>query len=69
MIAHLAGATRVAIDTAAFIYLLEEHPVFGPIVEPLFEALDSVHTRVHRRPQVSGLPPSSDRQPDKSLSR
>lgn len=40
MIAKLAGASRIAIDTATFIYFLEEHPTFGPIVEPLFVSLD-----------------------------
>ncbi|MGK4007869.1 type II toxin-antitoxin system VapC family toxin [Sorangium sp. So ce1036] len=40
MIAKLAGASRIAIDTAAFIYFMEDHPVFGPIVEPLFVSLD-----------------------------
>ncbi len=35
------GLGPVAIDSAAFIYFIEEHPAFLPIVEPLFEAVDS----------------------------
>jgi predicted nucleic acid-binding protein len=31
----------VGLDTAAFIYLIEEHPRFLPVVEPLFAAIDS----------------------------
>ena len=34
------GAGPVAVDTAPFIYFIEEHPVFGPAVEPLFTAID-----------------------------
>jgi predicted nucleic acid-binding protein len=30
------GTGRVAVDTAAFIYLIEEHHAYLPIVEPLF---------------------------------
>ena len=30
----------VAVDTAAFIYLIEEHPRFMPLVAPLFEQAD-----------------------------
>lgn len=39
------GDGPVAIDTAVFIYFLEEHPVFLPIVEPLFEAIDAGRLR------------------------
>lgn len=35
-----AGAGPVALDTAVFIYFLEEHPRFLPVVEPLFAAAD-----------------------------
>jgi predicted nucleic acid-binding protein len=31
----------IAIDTALFIYLIEEHPRYLPLVEPLFDAIDS----------------------------
>jgi predicted nucleic acid-binding protein len=31
------GAGRTAIDTAVFIYLIEEHPEFLPLVAPIFE--------------------------------
>jgi len=34
------GAGPVALDTAAFIYLIGEHKVFLPVVEPLFAAID-----------------------------
>ena len=34
------GAGPVALDTAAFIYLIEEHATFLPVVEPLFAAID-----------------------------
>lgn len=39
------GDGPIAIDTAVFIYFLEEHPVFLPIVEPLFEAIDAGRVR------------------------
>lgn len=39
------GDGPIAIDTAVFIYFLEEHPVFLPIVEPLFEAIDAGRLR------------------------
>ena len=35
------GSGRVAIDTALFIYLLEENERFLPLVEPLFRDADS----------------------------
>jgi predicted nucleic acid-binding protein len=34
------GAGPVALDTAAFIYLIEEHESFLPMVEPVFAAID-----------------------------
>jgi predicted nucleic acid-binding protein len=34
------GAGPVALDTAIFIYLIEEHPRFLPLVEPVFAAVD-----------------------------
>ena len=34
------GAGPVALDTAAFIYLIEEHETLLPVVEPLFAAID-----------------------------
>lgn len=35
------GKGPVALDTSIFIYLIEEHPVYLPLVEPLFEAIDA----------------------------
>lgn len=34
------GGGPVGLDTCLFIYLMEEHPLFLPIVEPLFRAID-----------------------------
>lgn len=34
------GMGPVGLDTVAFIYLIEEHPRYLAIVEPLFEAID-----------------------------
>ncbi len=31
---------RVAVDTAVFVYFIEEHPTFAPILDPVFEAID-----------------------------
>jgi predicted nucleic acid-binding protein len=31
----------VALDSSIFIYFIEEHPVYLPLVEPLFEAIDA----------------------------
>jgi predicted nucleic acid-binding protein len=31
----------VGLDTAAFVYLIEEHPRFLPVVEPVFAAMDA----------------------------
>jgi predicted nucleic acid-binding protein len=39
LVADLAGA-KVAVDTALFIYLIEEHPRFLPVVEELFAQAD-----------------------------
>lgn len=35
------GAGPVALDTAAFIYFIEEHPRYLPVVEPVFQAIDA----------------------------
>jgi predicted nucleic acid-binding protein len=37
----LAGARLIALDTSAFIYLIEKHPIFFSAVEPIFHAIDS----------------------------
>jgi len=34
------GAGPVGLDTAIFVYLIEEHPRFLPLVEPVFAAVD-----------------------------
>jgi predicted nucleic acid-binding protein len=34
------GAGPIGLDTAIFIYLIEEHPRFLPLVEPVFAAVD-----------------------------
>jgi predicted nucleic acid-binding protein len=34
------GAGPVGLDTAIFIYFIEEHPRFLPLVDPVFEAID-----------------------------
>jgi predicted nucleic acid-binding protein len=34
------AAGSVAVDTSVFIYLIEEHPAFLPMVRPLFEQAD-----------------------------
>ncbi len=39
------GVGPVAVDTVVFIYFIEEHPTFLPIVEPLFEAIDAGRVR------------------------
>ena len=36
----LIGSGRVALDTAVFIYFIEEHPDFLPLVKPLFTEAD-----------------------------
>lgn len=35
------GDGPVALDTSIFIYFIEEHPQYLPLVEPLFEAIDA----------------------------
>jgi predicted nucleic acid-binding protein len=35
------GDGPVALDTSIFVYLIEEHPVYLPLVQPLFEAIDA----------------------------
>lgn len=37
---HDLGRGAVALDTVVFIYLLEEHREYLPIIEPLFEEID-----------------------------
>ena len=39
------GKGPVALDTVAFIYLIEEHPRFLPVLEPLFAAIDAGRLR------------------------
>jgi predicted nucleic acid-binding protein len=40
------GGGPVALDTAPFIYLVEEHPRFLPALAPVFEAADSGRIRL-----------------------
>jgi len=35
------GTGPVALDTSIFVYFIEEHPIYLPLVEPLFEAIDA----------------------------
>lgn len=35
------GGGPVALDSSIFIYLIEEHPIYLPLVEPLFKAIDA----------------------------
>lgn len=35
---QLTGAAKVYLDTNCFIYFLEKHPVFSPVILPVFEA-------------------------------
>ena len=37
------GRGPVALDTVVFIYVIEEHPRFLPLVEPVFAAVDNGH--------------------------
>lgn len=37
------GPGPVAVDTAIFVYFIEEHPTFLPVVEPLFREVDRGH--------------------------
>lgn len=39
LLSDLGGS--VALDTSIFIYFIEEHPIYLPLVEPLFEAIDA----------------------------
>ena len=34
------GRGPVGVDTAIFIYFIEEHPTFLPLIEPLFQEVD-----------------------------
>lgn len=36
MLTEVLGRGRVAVDTAVFIYFIEEHDLYLPIIEPLF---------------------------------
>lgn len=36
---RLRGMRRVHVDSMAIIYFIERHPVYGPVVRPLFELL------------------------------
>ncbi len=36
----LAGVSRIFLDTAPVVYFVEEHPIFLPMVEPFFDAID-----------------------------
>jgi len=38
---RLHGKRRIHIDSMVIIYLIEQHPVYLPIVRPLFELIDS----------------------------
>jgi predicted nucleic acid-binding protein len=35
----IPDGSRVALDSSTLIYFIEEHDVFGPLVDPLFEAV------------------------------
>jgi predicted nucleic acid-binding protein len=39
----LPRGTLVAFDTAPLIYLIEEHPIWLPIIQPFFEAISQGH--------------------------
>ena len=41
----LLGRGSLALDTAVFIYFMEEHPKFLGVVEPIFNAIDSERVR------------------------
>ena len=41
LVGPLAGARLIALDTSAFIYLIEKHPRFFAAVEPIFQAVDA----------------------------
>jgi len=42
----VVGVGPVAVDTALFIYLIEEHPRYLSAVRPLFEEADAGHRRL-----------------------
>ena len=37
------GRGRVGVDTAIFVYFIEEHPQFARLIEPLFRDADQGH--------------------------
>ena len=41
LVDDLGASTTIMLDTPPFIYIIEEHPQFLPIVRPMFQALDS----------------------------
>jgi predicted nucleic acid-binding protein len=41
LIAPLAEASCIAVDTACFIYLIEQHPAYAPLLRPVFEAANA----------------------------
>ena len=43
------GKGPLALDTAAFIYFIEEHPRFLPVLDPVFAAIDAGAFRRLRR--------------------
>lgn len=40
------GAGAVGVDTAIFIYFIEEQPQFLPLIEPLFKAVDEGRQKI-----------------------
>lgn len=49
------GRGPAGVDTVLFIYFIEEHPQFLPLVEPLFRAADPGANRVDDvRPDPTG---------------
>lgn len=40
------GSGEIALDTAAFIYLIEENPRYLPLLEPLFARVDKGQARI-----------------------
>ena len=47
----LRVSTRIGLDTAPFIYYIEEHPQYLSLIEPLFTAIDrdkSDRRNIHR---------------------
>ena len=43
---HDLGGAEVALDTVAFIYLIEEHPQYLPLLEPLFSRVEGRRLRI-----------------------